>query len=1579
MTKPHLHRSFIVAFILALLFSISARAESPENIRQVGVASIDVTPNFPVRLNGYFGRNVEATNAVQHLFGKALAIGSDSENPAILITLENCILPHGLRDEVARRLHERAGIAPERIAICVTHTHTAPCLTGAAPNLFGMDLPASDQAHIDRYTREVIDKLERVALAALKDRRPSTLAWGQDEAKFAANRRTKGGPVDDALPFLVVTDTHAKLRAILANYACHCTTLGSTYTNICGDWAGYAQEYLQQKYPGATVLVAIGCGADANPNPRGTLALAEQHGREFADAVDRALAFTPAPLRGKLECRTKEIELPFDTLPTRVQWEMLAKQNSPVGYQARKNLKRLDRGEKLETQIPYLVQTWNFGDDLGMVFLSGEVVVDYSLRLKKEFDSSRLWINAYANDIPGYIPSERVLKEGGYEGGGAMVYYDHPTKFAPGLENKIVATVHELLPAQFILDEKQAQSPPAKSPQDSLAALRTKAGLKIELVASEPLIESPVYIDFGADGRMWLVEMRDYPAGMDGNWKPGGRIKYLESTHHDGHYDKATIFLDNIPFPTGVMPWRDGALVCTAPDILFAESSKGVGMSDSVKKILSGFYTDNYQARVNGLNYGLDNWIYGANGLLGGVIHGMANATEVDIRGRDFRMNPDTGVFEPAAGITQQGRARDDWGNWFGCDNSNPLWDYPLPDHYIRRNPFVTAPTPRFYSATGQEPNRVYPISHMLERFNEPNAANHITSGCGVAIYRDNLLGEQFYGNAFTCEPVGNLVYRLQLSEDENGALVTGSRAADEQDADFLASRDNWSRPVQVRTGPDGALYVVDMYRFVIEHPRWIGKERLAQLDVRAGADKGRIYRIVPADKKLRPVPSLKKLSTAKLVAALDTPNGTLRDLVHIELIQRGDLSAVQLLSELARKSKLPAVRIQALCVLDGMKGLLPGLLVTALADSDVHVRRQAIRLSESRLASTPELQDAVLKLSNDPGVSYQLALSLGEWSDVRAGQALGKIAQAKMGDDWVRAAVLSSAVPHTVEILKRVLTASPDAPGRNEIVKQLIATAVGKGDPETFAQILGAVVPKDGGTIEEWQFAMLKNLLDALHRKKQSLASLIARVPGDPSDVQARIDAMFDAARKLAVDSSDDESLRATATSLLGQDAAHHEADLQLLGNLLQPSNPLEIQKTAVATLQHDSSPKVPELLLADWKQLSPSLRTRIIEVLLSREESTKALLAAIQTRTVQANEVPAASAQRLFKHSNPEIKKLAETLLSTGPTSSRADVMTRYQDVSAFKGDAANGSKIFAKNCTPCHLVKGQGNAVGPDLALLRDKTPGDFLLAIIDPNAAVEPRFLAYDIETRDDRSLVGVISAETSTSLTLIQPGGIQEKILRSDVKEIKATGLSLMPEGFETSISKQELADLIAYLKSVPAPFGSGSPERADAALAKFQAEGNSLARVSGSEEITYGSWLGNVTMEHCRETDGRSKVDWESTPVPNDLKPGASQKFLFPAAMGWFTTTPGKFTLSINGKPVLDFDVALNDASWQSADGRVQMNYTVMENNADDSNGVLAIEVPNALLEPGKPAVFNVTGSASGSQRWFGVYKIASK
>jgi hypothetical protein len=412
---------------------------------------VDITPDYPIRLSGYGARQKESEGIDQHIFAQALAIGDTKKSLAILITVDNVAVPACMREEVAARLARKASLHNERFTLCSTHAHTAPMLSGVCPNLFGADIPPDQQERIDRYTRELTDKLEQAALAALKDRQPATLAWGQTKAGFAANRRTKGGPADQDLPVLVARDKTGIVRALLVSYACHCTTLADKPNHICGDWAGYAREYLERDHPGAVVFVALGCGGDANPNPRGNLDFAKQNGTAICDPVNELLQQPLTSLHQKLVCRTKQITLPYDTLPSREAWTARAQSSDHwIAYHAKLNLRRLERGEKLPTELPYLLQTWNFGSELAMVFLPGEVVVDYSLRLKQEYDAKRLWVNASANDVPCYIPSKRIWREGGYEGGGAMIFYDRPTRLTEGTEELIVAAVHKLLPRGFL-------------------------------------------------------------------------------------------------------------------------------------------------------------------------------------------------------------------------------------------------------------------------------------------------------------------------------------------------------------------------------------------------------------------------------------------------------------------------------------------------------------------------------------------------------------------------------------------------------------------------------------------------------------------------------------------------------------------------------------------------------------------------------------------------------------------------------------------------------------------------------------------------------------------------------------------------------------------------------------------------------------------------------------------------------------------------------------------------------------------------------------------------------------------------
>ncbi len=452
----------ITAWTIPLALGVT-RTRAAEEV-PVGVAVVDITPGYPIRMMGYANRQTESEGIESRLKARAIAIGADEgDGPAILVAIDNCAIVRQITEEVATRLKAKAGVKRERFVICATHTHCGPALDNNLPFIFGKPLPADQAGRITRYTRELTDAIEKAALAALADRKPATLAWGQGEANFAANRRAlkkgkstglgiqPGGPRDLSVPTLVATDGAGKVRAVLFGYACHCTTLGGEFNKICAEWAGYACDEVERRIPGATAIAIIGCGADANPEPRGKLDLAKQHGLSVAEAVHR-LASSPSgltPLPGRIAGKIRRLDLPLEAPPSRAALVERSKLPGSPGFFARTMVERLDAGHPIHTTVPYVVQTWTFGDDMAIVFLAGEVVVDYSLRLKWEVDSQRLWVAAYSNDVPCYIPSRRVLSEGGYEADSSMVYYGHASRMAPEVEDLIVGAVHDILPPAF--------------------------------------------------------------------------------------------------------------------------------------------------------------------------------------------------------------------------------------------------------------------------------------------------------------------------------------------------------------------------------------------------------------------------------------------------------------------------------------------------------------------------------------------------------------------------------------------------------------------------------------------------------------------------------------------------------------------------------------------------------------------------------------------------------------------------------------------------------------------------------------------------------------------------------------------------------------------------------------------------------------------------------------------------------------------------------------------------------------------------------------------------------------------------
>lgn len=1384
---------FSLLFVLVL--ALPAAAAQPELPYTVGVAKVDITPDHPIRLNGFGFRRAESEGVYQKVWAKALAIDDGTNSPVVLMAVDVLGIPADIYDELARRLAKH-GVRKERLAVTATHTHTGPMLTGANPTLFGVPIPKEHQANIDKYTPVFLDKLEAAAVAALKDRKPAKLEWGVGSVGFAMNRRTRGGPTDHDLPVLFVKDAKGKVRAVYLAYACHCVTL--SHNQIGGDWAGFAAEGIEGTFPDAVALVAIGGGADQNPNSGVTgdkVDVAKGQGREIAAEVKRLSTNFLAPVNGPITCKVTTLELPLAALPTRQEWEEKAKRMDAIGHHARVTLAKLDRGEKLPTKIDYPVQTWAFGESLAMIHLPGEVVVDYALRLKKELDRSRVWVTGYANNAPCYIPSERVLKEGGYEGGGAMIYYDVPVPFKPGLEDAIVNAVMEQIGKPFApkFDPAKTGGTLPLSPQQSQAALKTKPGLRVDLVAAEPLVADPVAIAFGPDGKLWVAEMADYPLGKTGQFDPGGRVVFLEDRDGDGLFDTSTVFLDNLPFPTGVLPWRKGVLICAAPDIIYAEDTNGDGKADKVEKLYSGFGTENYQGRVNSLQYGLDGWVYGSCGLFGGTIRCVKTGKTVALGDRDFRIKPDTGELEPAAGRTQQSRVRDDRGNWFGCTNSNLILHYALDDHYLRRNPHVAYPN----TVVDVEPsNKLFSLKADAQRFALSGPPNTVTGACGLGLYRDELLGKEFTGNAFTCEPVNLLVTRRILKP--HGSTFQAERAADERESEFLASTDGWHRPVHITTGPDGSLWVADMYRFLIEHPRWIPPADLVKIDPRAGAGLGRIYRIRPADRPLRPWLRLDKLDTAGLIAALESPNGWQRDMAMMMVIWKNDPTAKEPLEKLVRESKTGLTRMQALCTLDGLGLAGKELVAASLNDSDPAVVQHAVRLAERQ--PRPEkllLADLVMPPGDDPRLRIQLACSAGAW-DSSAAALLGALVRLNSDDPWLTAAVLSSLNQRNLhEFAARMSQAFGTDGPPPAVMRGVLATAAGIDSGVSLRKLLEAIIPANAAAFRPWQLAAVAGALDSLERQNPNSGKL-------PPELLKLVEPVIGFARKLCEKPDVPQADLLAAVPLLGRDPATRVEDVKRLAGLLAATRPAAVQSAAVTALARLTDNAVPPALVGAWGSASPALRGRILDALLARPAWHPMLLAAIETNAISPGQIDAARRQRLTDHPDAAIRTRAAKLFAAASTD-RQKVIDEYKAALTLSGDTTRGKAIFARSCSACHALDGVGHAVGPDLAALANKSPLYLLAEILDPSRNLDSRYAEYRAITKDERTVTGILVSETATAITLRGQQGKDETILRTDLESLRGSGKSLMPEGLEKDVTRQDMADLLAYLTAHDPP------------------------------------------------------------------------------------------------------------------------------------------------------------------------------
>ena len=940
---------------------------------------------------------------------------------------------------------------------------------------------------------------------------------------------------------------------------------------------------------------------------------------------------------------------------------------------------------------------------------------------------------------------------------------------------------------------QQAASP--RSPLESLNCLQIEPGYEVELVAAEPLVQDPVQIAFDDQGRLFVIEYGDYPTGPEDGGQPLSRIILLQDTDGDGAPDQRIVFADHLHFAHSFMPWKDGLLVGAHSQILFLQDTDGDNRADVRRTLFDGFRPAHPQMQIGCPVWQIENQIsltYGPGEV--------AATTDPDKRstlpGKDFIFDPLTMKFHADTTLGQYGNTVDRWGNRFCCTNRNPIIASLLPPSVLKRNPFAVIPRVQYSVGKSGTDTQVYPLVDMKSNYLS-HAGTH-TAACGVTAYTGGLGPADFQNSVFVCEPIGHLVTRSVVTAD--GPRLRARRARDR--ADFLASTDTWFRPSSLANGPDGALYLADMYRLWVEHPRFLPPEIAARIDWRAGDDRGRIYRITPTDTEPHAFDP-----NAELTAHLTSLGGWARMMGQRRLVQGQKTSVADKIRSLLRHSQVET-RLHAIWTLHGLQQLTVADLVLCLGDDSSAVRRDAVRLAAEHL-DNDEVQDALLGRIHDDSaqVRLQVAVSLGALSDSRAEAALIHLALRDGRNEWFRRGLLTAVADRSSVVLLGVLNESDfrsnGSPDSVQLVQQLASVCGARGNLEELDRTLN-IVARRAEQPMWWHAALIRGLGIGLSRHRgslvrTSLTGLLTDPPEQLATSTASVKKILNRTQQVCLNESADITDRLAAIALLPYQTG--ETAQTVLNQLLSGTQPAELQQAALQALSAGMSLSGAEIIIERWPELRPVVRSFALTLLQRRADTTMRMLQAMKAGTLSPAGLTVDQRVLLLKSSNDEIRAVAEELLGGAVSSQRQKIVREYNNALSLSGSAKSGAEVFKRVCAGCHRVEEAGHRVGPDISDVRNRSRQALLHDILDPNSKLEPRFAACIVVTVDGRTFNGLLESESSASVTLHLPEGREVTLPRTDVEEIRTSDISLMPEGVEKDITVRQMADLLEFLKA----------------------------------------------------------------------------------------------------------------------------------------------------------------------------------
>lgn len=1408
---PMLRRRFVaLPFFLALLQTAVPRTHA--QIR-VGAAAVNLQADGTMPLGGM----LEAGYADQQegeLRAVAIAVTDQQGCTVVIVSCDVLWVPGDLVDDALQQIEKATGIPPENILVHGTHTHHAP--STAPAHAFGVS---------DRFRQELVRGIVLAVnqAAAKVSSHPCELFFQLGEEKTvgrnsrlllpsghiswlrfprAIEQGLPTGPFDPQLPVLDFRDQAGKSLAVIYGHSTH--TIGTRRGNVRSpSFYGLAAQELEEQTGGVVGFLQGASGSTHNITGVPTGEAVERFKRAVLAARKKATrrrAANVAALRRPFEFRIRKFNEAVEEEKVRSYAEATVPDAANRIREIFAGMRKILAPQQGETRKTRL-QVIRIGD-VAIVGVPAEYFTALGVDIKRRSPFKHTVIASLANDWIGYLPDREGYRLGGYQTWMGLHSYAEPGT-GERVADAVVEMLHELAStSRRPLQRKsgQANTEPL-SPQAEQATFElADHELSIELVAAEPNVVSPVDIAFDARNRMFVAEMLGYPE------KPGlGRIRRLTDADGDGHYEQAVVFADGLDFPTSVLPLGGGVLVAAAPDILLLEDTDDDGRADERTVVWTGFNTGSQQLRVNGLSWGIDNWVYGANGRCDGEIikPGDDNGRAVSIRNRDFRFSPDFKHFEAIVGRSQFGQTHDSWGRRLLSYNTIPIRHAVVPEPYASTRAELTASSVVDCLA-GRESGQVYPTGPLPPQFNrEPHS--HYNATCGLTVFGGHGLGHGYSGDAFFCESLLGVVTRRRLIDD--GPEIAGVRLDGERD--FLTSTDNWFHPVNVATGPDGCLYVVDFYRQYVEHPIYVPSAQLrANTDWRRGEQHGRIWRVRTSRSGSRPddlaVP-LADASAERLVELLGHPSSWVRLTAQRLLVEQQVPASSELVREFLKASTRPMGRVHALHALAGLGSLDVATVLSSVADKHPRVREHALQLAERFLESSEKLRDAVTACSADPDFAVRMRVGLLLGEEPLAGRrdalsTLGRLVREGRLNRWVTAAALSSAQSRVGELVKDVTQDDPTWWHDPDEAQVEFLTSAGRAmagrHQDATAQQLDELVERSVDIVAPGFIVLIGGWLEE-HRARGADFRTVRDAARTMLGTDAA-DRLSAAAAALSRDANHDNPIRSAALAAVALGDESLAAAIYI--DLVTTPVDVSLRESAAELLATLDNQGACAKVFVAWGRLPWSIRAAVIRAARGSPAARMALVEAVEGQLVQPAEVPPQVVTDLA-NDDEETGRRLRLAIDDSVDKDREAIVQQFAGAAQLPGDASQGAVHFVRHCSVCHTMLGVGGNIGPNLSNVARRSREALLVDILDPSRQVEPDQRAMLVMTESGSIYQGLLKAETSAGVTLQEATGTTRIIDSEEIAEIRAGEKSLMPDGLERQLDEQALADLLTFLRA----------------------------------------------------------------------------------------------------------------------------------------------------------------------------------